>query len=363
MAIDYNNFIHPSDKKALEALKKVPGFDFVTKKIMSICSERVAKLLTTSSMIKLSEKQMPEIYNILLKVCKRLEIEVPDLYVTLDRSVNAYTFGDTQVSIVLHSGLLETLSYKQIETVIAHECGHILCHHVLYHTMGRVLLGGADLFANSLISRAAIMSLQYAYFYWNRCSEFSADRVAAYYHNDAQPVVNTMMALCGATNNLTYKVDVNEFLEQAKGYKELVTTSKYNKVLEFLVFGENTHPLTAYRAYEIKQFFENENYTEFIMQIPELIDVSNLTIEYKFIKNKNVLKFGKMFDNESLKVKINDKDYEIEKNKSINIELDSNEYEIEFIKNKIIKKHKIVLYGDLKITVEYDANKEEFNIY
>ena len=126
MAISYTDFIHPSDKKALEALKAIPGFDYLVKKFMSVYSEKINKLQTTSSMIKIGEKQLPQIYNILLKVCKKLEIAPPELYLKLDREPNAYTMGDSEIFIVIHSGLLETLTLAQVETVIAHECGHII---------------------------------------------------------------------------------------------------------------------------------------------------------------------------------------------------------------------------------------------
>ena len=36
MANKYQDFIHPSDKKALDALKALPGFDYLVKKFMSI---------------------------------------------------------------------------------------------------------------------------------------------------------------------------------------------------------------------------------------------------------------------------------------------------------------------------------------
>lgn len=135
MSLEYGDFIHPSDKKALAALKAIPAFDLVLKKFMSVVGEKMFKIETTSSCLKLGEEQMPEIYAILVRVCDKLQIEVPELYLALDRAPNACTYGDTDVFIVLNSGLLETLTPEQIETVIAHECGHIVCHHVLYSTM------------------------------------------------------------------------------------------------------------------------------------------------------------------------------------------------------------------------------------
>ena len=53
---------------------------------------------------------MPDIYNLVPPRCDKLGIDVPDLYLELNRDPNAYTFGDTEVAIVLTSGLLEICS-------------------------------------------------------------------------------------------------------------------------------------------------------------------------------------------------------------------------------------------------------------
>ena len=47
--------------------------------------------------------------------------------------------------------LLETSTDKSIEAVIAHECGHIACHHVLYSTMGSFILSGASAMINRFL--------------------------------------------------------------------------------------------------------------------------------------------------------------------------------------------------------------------
>ena len=151
MAIDYKQFIHPSDKKSLDSLKAVPGFDMVIKKVVELVAEKSFKLTTTAQFLKLGPNQMPEIYGLLVKICIKLEIKVPELYLSLDRSVNAYTLGDTEVFIVLHSGCLETLTLEEIETILAHECGHILCHHSLYHTAAAIILGTAEYFASGFL--------------------------------------------------------------------------------------------------------------------------------------------------------------------------------------------------------------------
>ncbi len=366
-----HDFIHPSDKKALDALKAVPGFDLVFKKFMSVVGEKLFQIESTSSYLKLGPDQLPEIYNILLKVCKKLEIDVPELYLSLDRDPNAYTYGDTDIFIVLNSGLLETMTLEQIETVIAHECGHIVCHHVLYRTMGRFIINGAEVFVSGLVSRAIVTSLQYAFYYWMRCSEFSADRVSAYYHQSAEPVIDLMMAFSGGTRNLNFKLNREVFLKQAQIYKALIDNSTLNKVIEFVEFGKLDHPLNAYRAYEVNEFYKryttklssenkDESNTEKGIDAPEA--EYNLRIRYEYIKPKNLLKLGGMFDNNSLEVKIGKKKYSINKNDTKDIVLKCGKYEIYF-GNAVKKiKHKINLRYDTNIVVYWDSNEGSLTV-
>ena len=59
---------------------------------------------------------------------------------------DAYTIGEENVSICLTSGLLEIMDDEELHAVIAHECGHIACQHMLYHTLAQFMLfTGANL--------------------------------------------------------------------------------------------------------------------------------------------------------------------------------------------------------------------------
>ena len=372
MAVFREEFIHPSDKKALDALKAVPGFDMVMKKCMSIINEKLYKIENTSSYLKLGPDQLPQIYEMLVRICKKLDLAIPHLYLKLEREPNAYTYGDTDIFIVLTSGALETLSGEQIETMLAHECGHIICHHTLYHSMGSLLVSIADYFANGFISKAAIGALQAAYFYWSRCSEFSADRVSAYYQESAEPVVELMMAFSGGTSNLGLKMSREAFFKQAQEYKILIDNSAYNKTLELIKFWSNTHPLNAYRAYEIDAFYRR--YTAKYLGgsktmglLSEKSEIESptkyiLRVKYEYIRPKNLLKLGGVLDNEPLSFKIGTQKYAVNKNDSVDISLDAGSYEISFSNSHKRKKHTVDLNRDMILCVSYDAGAQKIEI-
>lgn len=370
MADKYQDFIHPSDRKALEALKAVPGFDAIVKKFMSIVGEKMFKIENTSSYLQLGPDQLPEVHAILVKICNKLNIHpIPDLFLALDRNPNAYTYGDTDIFIVINSGLLETLSPKQIETVIAHECGHIVCHHTLYRTMGSLLMTGAEFFVNGIISRAVVTSLQYAFAYWMRCSEFSADRVSAYYHGSAEPVIDVMMALSGGTHNLNLNLNRDAFFKQAQNYKMLVDNSTYNKVLEFIQFGKIDHPLNAYRAYEINEFYKkfvgkltfNSGTTTDNVPVATIVE-HTLRIRFEYIKPKGFLKLGGMLDTVTLEAKIGKKKYVIDKNTSKDIVLISGPTEFVFkVDGRKITYNHILTY-DTCLVVSWNSDEQKLTV-
>ena len=94
MSVNPDLFIHESDRTALNALKAIPGFTPLLKGFMKIWNEKQFKLMNMSTLVRISEKQMPEYYDMLKPICKRLGIKVPELFMTTDPYPNAYTSGE-----------------------------------------------------------------------------------------------------------------------------------------------------------------------------------------------------------------------------------------------------------------------------
>lgn len=210
-----------------------------------------------ASKVRLGPNQLPEVYNLLPPICEVLGIKEPEFYLEMDPSPNAYTVGDTDVSITVTSGLLEYMEEDELKAVIAHECGHIACRHCLYHTMGSIILTqGTDLLGLDMLS----MPLKLALLHWQRCSEFSADRAAAIYMQGSDSVVETMIRLAGGNKSISSKINKDLYLKQADEYNELIQTSAWNKTLQYLILMDKNHPFTSVRASEIQKWCESEHF-------------------------------------------------------------------------------------------------------
>lgn len=254
MPVNYNFFIHPQDRQAMTALQSIPFLDTALKAFMKVFDENMLHGINCASKIRLSSHQIPEIYHHLPEICELLKIDEPEFYLEMNPLPNAYTYGDTHPFIIVNSGLIEHLTDDELRVVIAHECGHILCHHVLYHSLARTfLMLGTGFFG--FVNRLAA-PLYWSLMYWNRRSEYSADRVAAYVMRDWEPVVRTMIRLSGGAPEITKNVDVDNYLSQIEDYSNLIDESHFNRFLQAWAIKDSEHPFTGVRAAEVKKWFE-----------------------------------------------------------------------------------------------------------
>lgn len=246
---------HPLDKKTLNALQSIPAFPAFMKAVMKAISERIMFIECCSSHIQLSERQLPEIYELLPPICEQLDIPVPYLYLSGEIDVNAFTTNESDPLIILNAGLLERCTTEDLRGVLAHECGHIACHHVLYRQVGNMIFnGGALLLSGSLVGKLLTSGLQYAFYEWMRASELSADRAAAIALGGSKPTVHMLTMLAGAYTTLDLNIDYEVFLEQAASYEQAITSSFTDSFVEGFFFGMADHPLNAYRALEITRW-------------------------------------------------------------------------------------------------------------
>ena len=271
MSFDPAGYTHESDRKALKALKAIPGFSLLMKGFMSLWNEPQQKILNMSTRIRLGEKQMKKYYDMLPPICEKLGIAVPDLYVEMNVDPNAYTYGDNEPFIVLTSGLFETFPDELIPTILAHECGHIACRHSLYSTMGRIVLGGAAGALSYHLKFGGLLTvpLQTAFYYWMRCSEFSADRAAVLCDGTPRKMQEVCMRFAGWGKEIITDTDIEAFLRQAVNYRDMIDGSAWNRTLEFMVLRDQNHPLTAVRATQCAEWAKSDRFRRILDGIPD----------------------------------------------------------------------------------------------
>lgn len=249
MIVNYKEFIHPEDEAAMRNLEGVPGFDSVAKFILEHFTEDLMHGLYMAQNIKLSPTQLPNIYELLPPICGKFGIDLPEFYLTMDPMPNAWTIGDRRKFIVLTSGLLDHIKdKKELQSIIAHECGHIVCRHVFYNTIAMLLVSfGESLGFGQVVLAPILLAIKY----WQRRSELSADRASAVYMGESETPSRALLRICGGPANLTKDINLREYAEQALAYDSLVANSKWNKLLQNMAIMNTDHPFAAVRIREI----------------------------------------------------------------------------------------------------------------
>src|SRR5437867_5659596 len=107
--LSVEEFRHPSDRRATDALKKVPGLDKLMAKILEIGLERVFYVENVASNLRVTPKMFPRLHKSLVWTCQILDVPEPEMYVKLDPTPNAFTYGHTKPFITITSGLIDLM--------------------------------------------------------------------------------------------------------------------------------------------------------------------------------------------------------------------------------------------------------------
>ena len=66
------------------------------------------------SILPANAVSFPSLHALTVRCCEILSCPVPELYITTNPVLNAYTAGQRRTCIVLHSGLIETLTPDEL---------------------------------------------------------------------------------------------------------------------------------------------------------------------------------------------------------------------------------------------------------
>lgn len=254
-----DQFRHPLDFQATQALKQFPGLDLMVRNLLGPVAEQFFYLNNIAASVLVGENQLPHLHNLLLDACKTLDLEPPQLYVQQHPVPNAYTFAmrGKQPFIVLHTALIDMLTPEEIQAVIAHELGHLKCEHGVYLTPLNIMILAASLLPNW--GAVIAQSLQEQMLEWLRCAEFSCDRAALLATQNPRVVMSVLMKLAGGSPTLAPQLNLDAFIAQARAYDD-ISNSELGELLKSAQTAQLSHPVPVLRAREIDQWASSQAY-------------------------------------------------------------------------------------------------------
>ncbi|MCU0525479.1 MAG: M48 family metallopeptidase [Elainella sp. Prado103] len=265
MGLKSDDFRHPLDRQATQSLKQLPGLDLLVRMALGPVAEQFFYLENMASSVRVSDRQLPDLHQLLLEACAILDLEPPQLYVKQNPAPNAYTFAmrGKQPFVVLHTSLIELLTPSEIQAVIAHELGHLKCEHSVYLTLANLVI----LAAGQLTpwGGLVVQNLQNQIMEWVRCAEFSCDRAALLVVQDPRVVASVLMKLTGGSPSLASQLNLDAFLEQARSY-EAISLDEMGQMLKQIQTARLSHPVPVLRAKEIDRWASSVDYQTLLQQ-------------------------------------------------------------------------------------------------
>lgn len=187
--------------------------------------------------IKVSPTNFPEIYAKAQEFSEKLGLKkVPEVYIQQHNGqLNAfatYVVGKRYVQLnaeIVDVAYMENKDFDTLYFVMAHEFGHIYCHHV-------TLLYNLSTFVGRIIPIFAPT--------FTRAQEYSADRVAQALTDNVN--CEECMALLSGGRHLYKYIDINDYLEGANSNHNFI-----EKLGRFIINLLATHPITPFRVQAI----------------------------------------------------------------------------------------------------------------
>jgi Zn-dependent protease with chaperone function len=252
---------HLADRAATAALGAVPLLDQVVRKLIEMQYERALRQSFLASSIKLGPDQLPDVWESWQRVLGRLDMpETYDLYVTQWPLANAAAIGSDKPIVLLNSQTVALLDDEELQTVLAHEAGHILSDHVLYRTALLILLRVASPARLPLLAGLPLIAVRTALMEWFRATELSCDRASTLVNRDPMKTCRTLMALGAGIPSS--KLNVDAFMVQASEYAEW--DSSFDRLSRFFTELNLTHSYPVRRAMEVQSWVRSGDYDRIV---------------------------------------------------------------------------------------------------
>jgi Zn-dependent protease with chaperone function len=257
--IDSRSWEHPADRAALNALRKLPAFDEVLRKLFGFFGEKPIRLAFQANAVRTSPTQFPRVHRLYERAAATLDVpqDYP-VFVSQTPVVNAGAYGMERPFIIVNSGMLQLLEDRELEFVIGHEIGHIMSGHVLYTTMMVILVQLAErgFPVVGLAARAILIALME----WYRKAELSADRAGSLAVQIPEVGMSTMLKFAGG--DLRKETNLPEFIQQADGYRQGGDLA--DQVFKVLNLLGADHPFPVMRVAEMRDWFESGAYERIV---------------------------------------------------------------------------------------------------
>jgi Zn-dependent protease with chaperone function len=195
----------------------------------------------------------PELTGLVKNCAMRLQAGPFSAFIAPGRTLNAYTFGLGEAPVVVvYASVLRMMDEDELRFVIGHELGHVC----LGHTWLNSLVGGMSGIPSPYF---AAVVLYFAFRWWNRACEFSADRAGLLACGKPDKAASALVKLTGGSAAIRSP----EGWQQTLRHIEAEDDGLQGNLQEIL----SSHPLIVKRLQALSQYAESAEYRQLQAQV------------------------------------------------------------------------------------------------
>jgi hypothetical protein len=247
---------HPADRAATSALHAIPLMDKVIKRLTDLAHERRLRQILVGNAVRIGENQIPVLSADYQRCGYVLDMDkLPELYVTQTPMANAMTVGAKNPLVIVYSGLVGSYEQDEVQTVLAHELGHVLSEHYYYTTVLVLLSRFLGSSLPSPLVGLPVRALYVVLLEWARVAELSSDRASALVMADPLVTCRSLMRMAGGALD---GMSLDAFITQATEYAD--EDDLFARWSRAWVEIGLTHPFAVRRVRELVNWVSSGDY-------------------------------------------------------------------------------------------------------
>ena len=254
---------HPFDRKALASLQNMPGLSPLLKKVNEYGIDRLLRLQSIASEIRVTPRNFPQLYQPLLEACQILDVTtIPELYLFRGTGhIQTYIIGVEKPIVGINIEAMEWLNYDELLFIFGYEIARIKSQHIIYHQMSIVMpvlkiwISSTTLGLGGLIASGVELAL----YNWVMMAKFTADRAGLLACQDIDVATTALMKLAGLPEEYLTPHVIEDFLIQSREFAANSVDS-LDQVTKILSYSDSNLSWLVMRTGELLKWVDSGEY-------------------------------------------------------------------------------------------------------
>ncbi|MCG6135249.1 MAG: M48 family metallopeptidase [Nostoc sp. LLA-1] len=267
---------HPFDRKALAAVKKMPGVSLLIKKINDYGIDSLLRLQCIGSEIKVTPRNFPQLHQTFIEACQIIDIApVPELHLCRGTGhIETHIVGVEEPIVSINLEAMEWLGKDELIFALGHEAAHVKSQHMIYHQMAIVMPVLKDLMSSSTLGLGGLVAsgMELALYNWRMMAELTVDRAGLLACQDINVAISTLLKTAGLPDEYVNDAVIEDFIAQAREFPS-DGLDGMERAAQVLSYTNNQLSWAVMRTHELLKWVDSGEYENVIQQknveIPE----------------------------------------------------------------------------------------------